>query len=92
MQKANSYCACVRQTEECWLPKIVLSYDFTCYFIHVWIGVQWEDTECLLVFIFREDDGHDGHGGLGKFGGWKEDVLGKFPPLPGLPLQRGEEG
>ena len=39
VQKANSYCACVLQTEECWLPKIVLSYDFARYFIHVWIGV-----------------------------------------------------
>ena len=24
VQTANSYCACVRQTKECWLPKIVL--------------------------------------------------------------------
>ena len=28
VQKANSYCACVGQTEECCLPKIVLTYDF----------------------------------------------------------------
>ena len=41
VQKANSYCACVRQTEECWLPKIVLSYDLVRYFIHIWIGVAY---------------------------------------------------
>ena len=28
VQKANSYCACVGQTEECCLPKIVFTYDF----------------------------------------------------------------
>ena len=28
VQKANSYCACVGQTEECCLPKIVVTYDF----------------------------------------------------------------
>ena len=28
VQKANRYCACVGQTEECCLPKIVLTYDF----------------------------------------------------------------
>ena len=28
VQKANSFYACVGQTEECWLPKIVLTYDF----------------------------------------------------------------
>ena len=29
VQKANSHCACVGQTEECCLPKIVLTYDFS---------------------------------------------------------------
>ena len=41
--------AIVRQTEECWLPKIVLSYDFACYFLHVWIGVKPDHCFALLV-------------------------------------------
>ena len=28
VQKENSYYVFVGETEECWLPKIVLSYDF----------------------------------------------------------------
>ena len=41
VQKANSYCACVGQTEECCLPKIVLTYDlgpllYTCLDRCVW--------------------------------------------------------
>ena len=63
VQTANSYCACVGQAEECWLPKIVLSYDCTRYFIHVWIGVSWEllremegqrrclNHPCLFVYL-----------------------------------------
>ena len=39
VQKANSYCACFGQTEEYWLNKLVLSYEFASYFLHVWIGV-----------------------------------------------------
>ena len=58
------------------LPKIVLSYEFTRHY--VWLGVQWEDRESLLVFLFRKDDGH---GGLDRLGEWKEDVLEECPSL-----------
>ena len=40
--------------------------------------MQWEDGESLLVVLFREDDGH---GGLGRLGERKEDVLEECPSL-----------
>ena len=40
--------------------------------------MQWEDRESLLVVLFREGDGHDGHGGLGE---QSEDVLEECPSL-----------
>ena len=43
--------------------------------------MQWEDKESLLVVLFREDDGQDGHGGLGRLGERKEDVLEECPSL-----------
>ena len=46
--------AIVRQTEECWLPKIVLSYDFACYFLH-WIGVWLAVTRFHFVAENREE-------------------------------------
>ena len=50
VQKANSYSACVGQTEECCPPKIVLTYDCARYFIPVWIGVPWAKSHSLLFF------------------------------------------
>ena len=42
--------------------------------------MQWEDGESLLVALFR-GDGHEGHGGLGRLGERKEDVLEECPSL-----------
>ena len=53
VQTANSYCACVGQTEECWLPKIVLSYDLVRYFIHIWIGVAYGKGMILTKKLYQ---------------------------------------
>ena len=50
VQKANSYCACVGQTEECCLPKIDLIDDFGSL-LYVWIGVP---PAPLLPNLFNE--------------------------------------